>query len=213
MVASRAKVDDTVTDMAALPTLVIGGLEELLKCVVTRVITTMSSSFADGASPPSTPGATCNVVGDAFGGDEGRTARIEAVGSVLCIKFDGLLLEVSDELGVKQRYGIAEKNRFATATRWIHCLIDHRVLEKHSQTAHAVVVAARSLKNVEPGKFLGTSHADNGGRVVVVVVGLLINRSGSASVEDELLVRIIVGKSKGSAKSGIFSENSLFLGV
>lgn len=156
----------------------------------------MSCSFADGAGSLSATGAAGDIVGDVFGRDEGRAARIEAVGSVFSVKLDGLLLGVSDELWVGQRFGVVERNRLAAATWWVHRLIDHGIFEKHTQTAHTVVVAARSLENVEPGKFFGTSHASNRGWVMVVIVALFVVialKRCFSSIEYKLLVGIIVG--------------------
>lgn len=213
VVASRAKVDNAATDITALPTLAVSGLEELLESFVTRAVTTMGCSFADGAGSLSVTGTAGDIVGNVVGRDEGRAARIEAVGSILGVKLDGLLLKVSDELGMEQRFGIVERNRLATATRWVHRLVDHGIFEQYGQTVHTVVVAARSLENVEPRELLGTSHARNWGWVVVVAMALfvvIVVERCFSSVENKLLVGIIIGQSEGSANPGLLSEDRLF---
>ncbi|KAH0194476.1 hypothetical protein KCV03_g6, partial [Aureobasidium melanogenum] len=71
---ARAKVDYTTTAGTALPTGMLGRLEKLLKIFVTRAITA----------------------------DSQRHLLIIAVGSVLSIKLNGLLLEISDnEVGTR----------------------------------------------------------------------------------------------------------------
>lgn len=67
MVTAQAKINNTATTVTALPSLVICGLEQLLKDLVARAVAKMSSDLADGTSSLSAISTASDIVRDVVG--------------------------------------------------------------------------------------------------------------------------------------------------